>query len=256
VALGVWAASHLLINLPLYLTLPGVGRRQSNAPTTPQRATSFWSVKIDTNLVLFGLMLGAGGFIQGAMGLHIIPVFEASNVSSEQALWAATMLGPGQVLARLLQLTLPNIFGPRVISVLSLVLHMVAVGGFWVVGPAFAPVFAFTHGMGSGFYTVAVGTLPLELYGSKNYGERQGFILAISRFIMVLTPFGFSIAVVNLGIWSLSLTAGASLLGLGLLGLLLTRFDMSGQPRYPITNEDPVTIESGPIDIPDEEVAR
>jgi hypothetical protein len=73
---------------------------------------------------------------------------------------------------------------------------------------------------------------------------------------MVLTPFGFSLAVVNLGIWSLSLTAGASLLGLGLLGLLLTRFDMSGQPRHPITNDDPVTIESGPIDIPDEEVAR
>lgn len=251
-ALVFWAVVQLAINLPLYVFLPGVSRWRGTRLKTPRRPKPVWSVKVDVTLVLFGLMLGAGGFIQGAMGLHLIPVLEAGQVSPDQALWAATLLGPGQVLARLLQLVIPQIFGPRLISILSLVLHGIAVAMLFVFGPGFAPVFAFIHGMGSGFYTVAVGTLPLELYGSKNYGERQGFILAISRAIMVITPFGFSLAVSSLGAGALILTASASGVGLLLLGLLLTRFRLIGQPTHEIRDVDPVTIESGPIDIPDD----
>lgn len=255
-ALLVWAALHLLINLPLYLFLPGVTlRRQLSIPHRRAPVATSHSVPIDRGVILFGLMLAMGGFIQGAMGLHLIPVLEANNVPPTSALWAATLLGPGQVLARLLQLLFPQLFVPRAISVASLGLHLIAVAALWSFGAPAAALFAFIHGMGSGFYTVAAGTMPLEIYGSRNYGQRQGYILGISKAVTIATPFAFSFAVLEMGRWSLAITSAASVVGLILLAWLLRMFQNQA-PEEDLRNADPATIETGPIDIPDETELR
>ena len=199
-------------------------------------------------------MLAMGGFVQGAMGLHLIPVLEASAVAPETALWAATLLGPGQVFARLLQLVLPGVFVPKLITFLSLTLHIVASALLFVFGAPFAAVFSFIHGMGSGFYTVSIGTLPLEMYGADNYGERQGYILGISRAVTIATPYAFSFAVVGLGELSLLVTSVSCVIGLLLFGFILIRFRDSQTAS--LADADPATVETGPIDVPDEKDLR
>jgi hypothetical protein len=121
-------------------------------------------------------------------------------------------------------------------------------------GDSFAAVFSFIHGMGSGFYTVSIGSLPLEMYGPEKYGERQGYILGISRAVTIATPYAFSFAVVGLGELSLLVTSARCLVGLLLFTLILVRFRHSQTDS--LADADPTTIETGPIDLPDEKDLR
>jgi hypothetical protein len=156
------------------------------------------------------------------MAAHLPEVLESSGSSGEIALAAATLLGPGQVLARLAQVLFPTFFGPVRVAVFALVMHPIAVAILLLTGPSSVFLFTFIHGMGSGFLTVAAGILPLYLYGAKNYGERQGYIMASADIIMAFTPAIFSLVLSALGQFSLLVSAATAVAAWGILAWLLT----------------------------------
>jgi hypothetical protein len=155
------------------------------------------------------------------MAAHLPEVLESSGSSGDIALAAATLLGPGQVLARLAQVLFPSFFGPVRVAVFALVMHPLAVTILLLAGPSSVFVFSFIHGLGSGFLTVAAGILPLYLYGAKNYGERQGYIMASADIIMAFTPAFFSVMLTGLGQYSLLVTASTAVAAWGILAWLL-----------------------------------
>jgi len=173
------------------------------------------------SIVLTALLFVLAGFAPSSMAAHLPGVLVSSGASEQAALAAATLLGPGQVLARLLQVLFPRYFGPVRVAIFALLLHPLAVGILFLAGPSSVFAFAFVHGMGSGFLTVAAGILPLYLYGAKNYGERQGYIMASADIIMAFTPAIFSVALTSLGQTSLGITASTGLAALIILWWLL-----------------------------------
>jgi hypothetical protein len=77
--------------------------------------------------------------------------------------------------------------------------------------------------MGSGFLTVAAGVLPLYLFGARNYGERQGYIMASTDILLSFAQVLFGFLLIRIGVWSLSVTTASALLALIILWFLLTR---------------------------------
>ncbi|REM41120.1 MFS transporter, partial [Mycobacterium tuberculosis] len=55
------------------------------------------------------------------------------------------------------------------------------------------------HGLGNGILTIAIGTLPLLIFGAKGYGRRQGFFMVPARILQAGAPFLFGRAVERKG---------------------------------------------------------
>lgn len=221
-ALLFWAITHILISLPLHLSLPGGKRDQRHGRRSLRAATGQDAAPVSRVLVvLTSALFVFGGFVQVAMGAHLPLVIDIAGASGEFALLAATLLGPGQVLARLLQVIFPELLTPVLVAVLALVLHPIGASALALYNELGYVAFAFLHGMGSGFLTVAAGVLPLHLFGSKNYGHRQGHIMAASDILLSFAPVIFGLALVEMGILSLTLSISSSLVALAILMFLV-----------------------------------
>lgn len=68
----------------------------------------------------------------------------------------------------------------------------------WQVSGA-AAVLALLHGAGNGILTIARGTLPLAIFGPKDYAYRLGLIGAPSRIAQALAPLGFGLLIEPMG---------------------------------------------------------
>ena len=84
------------------------------------------------------------------------------------------------------------------------------------------------HGAGNGILTIAIGTLPLLLFGPQGYGRRQGLLMVPARLVQAGAPFLFGIAMARWGSGALWISG---VLGLtAVVALLLLRAPDSTSP--------------------------
>lgn len=223
----VWAGVHLAVCLPLNLSLPG--------GTAPTKASSVEKDEPEHQKKRLWLMAGlsfvfaATWFCSTAMAAHLPRLLQAAGASLPAAIAAAALVGPAQVAARLAEFWLmrraPPIYSARIAS-LS---HPVAAAGLLAAGAPAAPFFTVVHGAGNGVMTIAMGTLPLALFGAGGYGLRQGLLMAPARLLQAGAPFIFDLALARYGSHSVVLTAGLALAAFAVLMLLPVRGTMASR---------------------------
>ncbi len=228
-----WALMNILICLPLHAFLPGYNKTARRTRRLKRIANDVEMVHSGKNLPRYAVLVAAvlfllGGSVQVVMGYHLPSLLELVSSGSEYVLLAATLLGPGQVFARLLQVLFPKTFSTQLVAFLALSLHPISVLTLLMGNDLSLFTFAFIHGMGSGFLTVAAGTLPLLVFGSRDYGKRQGYIMASSDILLGFAPFFFGVFLVTLGSTALVLTSGVSLSALFFLWWLLRLAESPG----------------------------
>ncbi|HTI88654.1 MAG TPA: MFS transporter [Alphaproteobacteria bacterium] len=213
-----WAAAHIVIGLPLNLTLPRAG---------PAAATQDPAVKphipIDRTMVLLSFAFAAAWTVTSAMAAHLPRIVEAFGATPAQAVFAGMMIGPAQVAARLMEASVLGRFHPLVSTRLACITHPIGACVIGLFGGGAAAAFALLHGAGNGILTIARGTLPLAVFGPKNYAYRLGLIGAPSRIAQALAPLGFGLLIEPLGRGVVVVSAGLSLSALVALMLLRTR---------------------------------
>jgi hypothetical protein len=84
-------------------------------------------------------------------------------------------------------------------------------------------VFAITFGLGNGILTIARGTLPLAIFGPKDYGYRLGLIGAPARMAQAAAPLAFGLLIDAMGERVLIVSSALSLSALLALCLLRRR---------------------------------
>jgi hypothetical protein len=89
---------------------------------------------------------------------------------------------------------------------LAALMHPLGAALFTVVGAPAAAAFTILHGAGNGILTIAKGTLPLVLFGSHSYGERQGLLMVPARVAQAFAPWLFGLCLDRWGTGALWLS--------------------------------------------------
>ena len=218
-----WAALHLLLGLPLNLSLPSYARgtRPAQVDATesstaePSEGGSSSRIAISLSFVF-----AVTWFVSTAMAAQLPRLLQFTGASLAAAVTAGALVGPAQVGARLLEYGFLRRLHPSLSARLACVLHPVGAVVLATTGAAGAPVFGVLHGAGNGILTIAKGTLPLALFGPEGYGHRQGVLMVPARIAQAFAPLVFGACLDRLGagaLWVstiLSLSAFAVLLSL------------------------------------------
>lgn len=217
-----WAGLHLVLGLPLNSLLP----RGPVAPPTDAgqavmaeaaaRAVSAGSSdarQARRNATLLAFVFAVTWFISTAMAAHLPRLLQAQGVPLATALLLAGLVGPAQVAGRLMEYG----FLRQVDSVTSArvagALHSLGAVAFLALGVPAGAAFTLLHGAGNGVLTIAKGTLPLVLFGTRDYGFRQGLLMVPARFAQALSPYVFGLALDRWGGGALWFSAALGALG-------------------------------------------
>lgn len=208
-----WAGLHVTLGLLLNYGLPTAARTRT--PHTPANETPAQE-RPRLTMALLAYVFAAGWFVSTALAAHLPRLLETSGVSLTAAVAASTLVGPAQVAARLAEFGLLRRMHPIVSARFATLLHPLgaALLGFFGMPAA---GFAIFHGAGNGLMTIASGTLPLALFGSRGYGRRQGLIIAPARIAQATSPLTFGLLIDRFGAKALLLTSLLMLLALAAL---------------------------------------
>ena len=231
-----WAAAHILIGLPInWLMLPPVVAAKAAAANAvkPQ-------IPIDRAMVLLAFAFAAAWSVTGAMAAHFPRILEAAGATSVQAVAAGALIGPAQVLARIVEASFLSRYHPLVSTRLACLTHPIGAAILALAGGGAASVFAIFHGAGNGILTIARGTLPLAIFGPQNYGYRLGIIGAPARMAQAVAPLAFGFLIDAMGARILIVSSALSLAALLALCLLRPDAKADGEPAREGVPESPI----------------
>ena len=220
-----WAAAHILIGLPLnWLMLPAVkGAKAAAAAAVKPR------IVIDRTMILLAFVFAAAWTVTGAMAAHLPRILEAAGATAGQAVFAGALIGPAQVLARIFEASFLSRFHPLVSTRLACITHPIGAAVLMLAGGGAASLFAIFHGTGNGILTIARGTLPLAIFGPKDYGYRLGIIGAPARMAQAAAPLLFGLLIDAMGSRVLIVSSALS------LSAMLALFLVPNHPPRPET---------------------
>jgi MFS family permease len=211
-----WAAAHILIGLPInFFMLPVVaGAKTAAAKLTKPH------IPIDRTMVLLAFTFAAAWTVTGAMAAHMPRILEAAGATTVQAVAAGALFGPAQVVARVIEASFLSRYHPLLSSRLACLTHPIGAAILAVAGGGASSAFAIFFGLGNGILTIARGTLPLAIFGPKNYGYRLGIIGAPARMAQAAAPLAFGLLIEAMGSRVLIVSSALSLSALLALFML------------------------------------
>ena len=168
----------------------------------------------DPRVLLLAFLFAALGVVATAMASQLPGVLMASGVSASTALWVSMLVGPTQVMARIVELRFMGNRSPMLATWLCAGLHPIGALCLLLLGPPAALAFGILHGVGNGLLTIARGALPLAIFGPQGYGQLQGWLMAPARIVQSFAPWWFGLALASWGGQALWLTTAVCVLSL------------------------------------------
>ena len=215
-ACWAWAAMHLVVALPMNRFLVAKA-----LPPEPMAASGEAAPEgVPWTMIILAAVFAATAVVSTAMAAHLPRIIEALGAAPTAAIFAASLVGPAQVAARVAEFALLRKASPLITAQLAAGLHPIGAGLLVFLGPVVAIPFVLLHGAGNGLLTIARGTLPLQLFGPAGYGLRSGLLAAPARLLQAGAPLLFALVLDMLGPQAALLLSG-SLTGLSLVALFL-----------------------------------
>ncbi len=211
-----WAGANLLVALPLHLSLPRGTTAKTGAdhPDAPPPAPAPGD---GARMVLMAAAFAVLAGIGSAISAHLPPLLKATGASAAAAVAAAALVGPAQVVARLLEFALVRRIHPLISGRFAVSMFPIGASLLIALGGVAAAPFALLYGAGNGLFTIVRGTLPLALFGERNYGRRLGLLNVPARLTQAVSPFAVALMLERSANLALAVLAGFSVLALGAL---------------------------------------
>ncbi|WP_240673215.1 MFS transporter [Pseudomonas aeruginosa] len=185
----VLAAVHAVIGLPIHwLAVPKSVSAMRDAPKQRQAALAVDGSTRQLFWLVAGL-LTVIAFVMASLSVHLLTSLQQLGISPLTVLAIGMVIGPAQVVARVLEFSLARHLHPtwstRVGVLISLIGICLLIPGM----PWLAYVAAALYGAGVGILTIARGTLPLVLFGAEGYGARMGVLARPMLLAQAVGPF-------------------------------------------------------------------
>lgn len=195
-ALVVLAAANLLICMPLHAIALKPLQAEKIAPDSPSRtppikdeasvrralhSETFWALA-----VCFATYYAT--FV--ALTFHLVPLLTERHVSKPVILTTMAIIGPAQVLARLLWFTVARNARPRVVGLLVTTMLPLSVVILICAKdlPALLFLFALIYGGANGMMTILRGTVIQDVMWTEGYGAMSGLASVPSNLAKALAP--------------------------------------------------------------------
>lgn len=219
-----WAAMHLFIGLPLNWSVARVAQRSVQAESQDAEGTPPATPEVVDRprlaAGLLALVFAITWFTSTAMAAHLPQLLQASGASLAVAVGIGALVGPAQVVGRVLEFSFLRRLSPLLSARMAALAHPAGAAILLVAGTPAAALFAVLHGAGNGVLTIAKGTLPLVLFGPQGYGARQGLLMVPARICQALAPALFGFFLARWGVGALWLTAALGVLAFGALMMM------------------------------------
>lgn len=195
-AFWVFAALHLLLCLPLHLLLPKPQVEPPLAAAAPTSATTT-SAEQRRQLLWLATAFTLAAFVVSGMAAHVVGALRAGGLEAATAIAAASLIGPMQVVGRILEFTFArNLPAVRVglaslVTMLAAMVLLAAAG----VAPALAFACAGTYGLANGVLSIVRGTVPAELFGREAYGSLMGRLAQPAFFAKAVAPLAVALLI-------------------------------------------------------------
>lgn len=190
--LGIYAALHLLVCLPIHAFLvpshlPLPTRREAAAEP---RAPHVRDPRLKWLAACFALMT----FVFGIVAVHMISLLTTAGLTAAQAVMISMMVGPAQVAGRVIELGFARHVRAVSVGYVAMALMLVALAALIAVDGmgAIAIAFVMAYGLGNGLLTIVRGTAPGELFGREGLGALLGYLSRASMVAKAAAPAAFS----------------------------------------------------------------
>lgn len=206
----IYAAAQLLLCLPLHaLLLPARARSVARAPGDDVPAVAL------PNTLRLATAFALASFVLSVLSVHLIKLFQLAGLEAGSAVFIATLVGPMQVLGRLLELGAGKKVRAVHVGTVAFASMVLALVGLFALQGASPLAFAVAglYGISNGLMTIVRGVVPAELYGRSHYSLLLGRLARPAFVARALAPFAFPLGLAGLG-------TGGAILALGALALL------------------------------------
>ena len=207
----VWAALNVVVCLPVNFFLIPKPSPQLPAPRMRDDAAEMSAPR--GAMLVMAFFFSAAWFVTGAMAAHLPRLLQAAGATPTEAVAAAALVGPAQVIARLVEFGVLRRLHPLISARVAAVMHPLGAAALGIFGPFGIVAFALLHGAGNGMITIAKGTLPLAIFGPRGFGRRSGVLAAPARLTQSAAPFLFGLLLDRVGVGAATLSAGLMLAG-------------------------------------------
>jgi hypothetical protein len=182
----LYAALMLGINLPLVLAFipSGGGHGGAAGKEAPRTRTHGHRLTLVCVATFFTLRW----FITSAIAVHVLELFRGSGLSGPASVTVAALIGPGQVLGRIMEWVVRGRLGLLARARIGALLFPLGAIALLRGGPIAAGAFALLYGMSNGIMTINRGTLPLALFGPSGYATLLGWLALPVLFAQATAP--------------------------------------------------------------------
>lgn len=185
-----YAIPHIIVWAPLYFfSIP------RSVPAYPEESSADHLVVPDKVKLVFYL-LAAYAILRSIVGttisVNILSMFEGLGLAIGASAMVASLIGPSQIVGRLIEMYLGSKFDPIHSSIFWAAVLPLAIFILIFVGISAAPFFAIAYGMSNGVLTITMGILPMILFGSKGYAKLLGKIALPVLIAQAATPLLFA----------------------------------------------------------------
>jgi len=190
----IYAGIHLLVLLPLYVfALPKEAREHASgtpaAAPDAMRLTQPSAEPVPSKYLFFmvACVIAIGSMISALLSVHLLTILQARDFALGAAVALGTLVGPAQVGARAIEMAISRFHHPIWTKLASSAFVAVGVGLLWAEFPFVSAALIF-YGAGLGIESIARGTLPLAVFGARNYPSIMGRIAMPSLIGQAASP--------------------------------------------------------------------
>ena len=182
-----YAAIQLLVCLGIYLfALPREQRNGVADPATEARpgrnGTSPFPV-----FLLLAATITIASMLSTVMSVHLLTILQARDITLAAAVALGALVGPSQVGARFIEMLVGRYHHPIWTKLASVGFLALGLGLLWGHFPVIALTLVF-YGAGIGLESIARATLPLVLFGPKDYAPIMGRLARPSLIAQAAAP--------------------------------------------------------------------
>lgn len=210
-ACAIYAGLHLLVSAPLmFFVLPR--RALDRAADVPQPEQGPATPAHPALMPLLTAIFVAGSAIFAIVSIHLLTLLRGLGLALAASVALGALIGPSQVGARVVEMA----FGVRYHPIFTLVTASALIcAGIALLWSDFVVVAVclVLYGAGNGIWSISRGTVPLALFGAKDFPRHMGRLARAAFLSQAIAPFLGALAIERFD-------AGASLAALAMLAAL------------------------------------